>query len=94
MECPKCHKGNLFINYSKKFKRQFIACDKYPECKTTFSLPPNGIIKKTEKKCESCNFPMLMRLSKGKRPWFFCFNHECATNKQRIEEYKNRKESN
>lgn len=80
MKCPKCNKGHLAINYSKKTKRFFVACDAYPECENTFSLPPNGIIKKTDKVCEECGFPMLMRLSKGKRPWIFCWNRECPTN--------------
>lgn len=90
--CPKCQKGFLAITYSRKTRRQFIACNAYPECKNTFSLPPNGIIKKTEKLCETCGFPMLMRLSKGKRPWIFCFNPECQTNKERMEEYRKKKE--
>ena len=92
MQCHKCQKGNLAIMYSPKTKRHFVACDSYPECKTTFSLPPNGLIKKTDKLCQECNFPMLMRLSKGKKPWVFCFNPECKTNKERIEEYRNKKE--
>ncbi len=84
MVCPKCKKGNLMINYSKKTKRFFISCNAYPECKNTYTLPPNGIIKKAEKNCEECKFPMLMRLSKGKKPWIFCWNPECPTNKEWI----------
>ncbi len=90
--CPKCKKGNLAITYSKKTRKQFIACDAYPNCKTTFSLPP-GTIKKTEKLCEECGFPMLMSLRFGKRPWIFCFNSECESNRKRIEEYRQRKEA-
>jgi DNA topoisomerase-1 len=92
--CPKCQKGMLTIMYSKKTRRQFVACDKYPECKNTYSLPPNGAIKKTGKVCEECGFPILMRLSKGKRPWEFCFNPECPKNKERLEEYKKKQEQN
>ncbi|MCK9595740.1 DNA topoisomerase I [Candidatus Pacearchaeota archaeon] len=90
--CPLCKKGLLSIMYSRKTRRSFVACDQYPECKKTYSLPPNGVIKKTEKICESCGFPMLMRLSKGKRPWIFCFNSECESNKKRLEEYREKKE--
>ncbi len=86
--CPKCKKGNLAITYSKKTRRHFVACDAYPECKTTYSLPPNGTIKKTEKLCEKCGFPLMMALKFGRKPWIFCFNNECETNKERIEEYK------
>ena len=93
IQCPKCKKGTLAIMYSPKTRRSFIACDAYPECKNTFSLPPNGIIKPVKDKvCEECGFPMLMRLSKGKRPWIFCFNPECKTNKERIEEYNRKKQ--
>ena len=28
---------------------------------------------------------MLMRLTKGKRPWIFCFNSSCVTNKEWVE---------
>jgi DNA topoisomerase-1 len=86
--CPVCKKGNLTIMYSRKTKRFFVACDAYPKCKNTYTLPPNGLIKRTEKVCDQCGFPMLMRLSKGKRPWIFCFNPDCKTNKERIEEYR------
>ena len=80
MPCQKCKKGSLVIKYSPKFKRSFIACNSYPECKTTFPLPP-GFIKKTEKICDKCSFPLLLRISKGKRPWFFCFNPACESRK-------------
>lgn len=48
--CPVCKKGNLRILFSRKFKRAFVSCNAYPECKTTFSLPPNGAIKPSKKK--------------------------------------------
>lgn len=91
-KCPKCGEGNLAILYSKKTRRFFVACNKYPDCRNTYPLPPNGLIKKTEKFCEACNWPMLMRLSKGKKPWIFCFNPDCEVNKKRIEEYREKKE--
>jgi DNA topoisomerase-1 len=85
MECPVCHKGKLAITYSKRNGRFFVACNSYPLCRTTFSLPPNGSIKKVNKLCEKCNFPLMMRLSKGKRPWIFCFNPNCETRREREE---------
>ena len=90
--CPLCKKGSLGIIYSKKNGRYFVACDSYPDCKNTYSLPPNGSIKKTDKICESCGFPILMRLSKGRRPWEFCFNKDCSTNKERLDAYRKKKE--
>lgn len=89
--CPLCGKGFLAITYSKKNRRQFIACNAYPNCKNTYSLPPNSLIKKSDKTCEQCGFPMLISIRKGKKPWQFCFNPQCPTNKQRIEEYQKKK---
>jgi DNA topoisomerase I len=86
--CPKCGKGDLAITYSPKNRKFFIACNAYPECKNTHPLPPYGTIKKTNKTCEECNYPLLMSLQKGKRPWIFCFNPECPTNKERVEAYR------
>jgi DNA topoisomerase-1 len=92
--CPLCKKGNLGITYSRKTRRQFVACDAYPDCKNTYSLPPNGVIKKTDKVCDECGFPKLMRLSKGRRPWVFCFNPSCPTNREWAEkrEQQNKEE--
>ncbi len=90
-QCPVCKKGDLAITYSRKTKKHFVACDAYPNCKTTFSLPP-GTIKKTEKTCEKCGFPLMMSLKHGKRPWFFCFNSACESNKERLEEYRKKQE--
>ncbi|HLC54076.1 MAG TPA: DNA topoisomerase I [Candidatus Nanoarchaeia archaeon] len=73
MPCPQCKIGMLTIKYSKKTKRQFAACTKYPECKATYSLPPNSLIKKTDKMSEN-NLPLLMALRKGRKPWIFEFN--------------------
>ena len=80
LQCPKCKKGNLAITYSRKNKRYFVACDAYPECKNTYTLPRQGIFKTTDKICEHCESPMLMNLKKGKKPWIFCFNPKCKSN--------------
>ena len=87
-QCPVCKKGELRITYSKKNRKYFVACGAYPNCKNTYSLPPNTNIKRTEKNCEKCGFPLLVSLKKEKKPWIFCFNPNCETNKKRIEEYK------
>jgi DNA topoisomerase-1 len=94
MLCPVCNKGSLAITYSKKNRKFFIACNAYPDCKTTYSLPPFGTVKKLEpeKLCEKCNYPMLMSLQKGKKPWIFCFNRECPTNQERLKKYREKKE--
>jgi len=91
--CPVCQKGTLKITYSPKTKRSFIACDKYPECRNTYSLPPNSFIKKADRICEKCGFPILMSIRKGKKPWFFCFNKNCEINRERLEEYRKKREA-
>ncbi|GIU68311.1 MAG: DNA topoisomerase I [Candidatus Pacearchaeota archaeon] len=82
--CPVCKKGNIMIMYSKKNKRYFVACDRYPECKTTYTLPPYGLMKPSENFCDVCDFRKVMAIRKGKKPWEFCFNPKCETNKERF----------
>jgi len=96
IQCPVCKKGTLAITYSRKNRKYFVACNAYPECRNTYSLPPNSLIKKSDKTCKECGFPMLISIRKGKRPWEFCFNKDCPTNKKRLEEYRERqnKENN
>lgn len=72
MPCPVCKQGNLVIKFAKKSRRYFAACDKYPECKATYSLPPNALIKTTGKSQD--NLPILVAIRKGKKPWEFQFN--------------------
>lgn len=92
--CPECHHGNLTIVYSKKNKKYFIACTRYPECKKTYSLPPNGLMKRSKNICEKCGFRKVLSIRKGKKPWELCFNVSCPTNKERLEKYKANKERN
>ena len=100
-KCPVCKKGNLQVRYGRKFKRYFVACNAYPECKTTFSLPPKGVMKPTKTKegkhemCEECGFPMVAAFRRGKAPWRFCFNPECPSNEElqkKKQEFKERLE--
>lgn len=76
MKCPVCKEGWLVVRKNKE-GRQFLACNKYPECKKTFSLPPYGLIKKSDETCK-CGFPILMTIRKARRPWKFCFNPNCS----------------
>jgi DNA topoisomerase-1 len=38
-KCPSCSEGTLVLKTARKTRRKFIACDKYPECKTIFNAP-------------------------------------------------------
>jgi DNA topoisomerase-1 len=91
IQCPTCKKGNLRILFNRGSYRYFVACSAYPDCKQTYSLPPNALVKKSDKICESCNWPKVMALRKGKRPWEFCFNINCEVNKALRAEWEAKK---
>lgn len=89
--CPKCKKGNLRITYSKKTRRYFISCSAYPECTQTYTLPPNALMKKSDKVCESCGFNKVLAIRKAKRPWELCFNSDCELVKKQRAEWEAKK---
>lgn len=73
-KCEKCAKPLV-----KRFGRRgpFLACSGYPDCKTTYSVDKEGHIvikpppQMTDKTCEKCSKPMLLRI--GKRgPFLTC----------------------
>jgi DNA topoisomerase I len=78
-QCPTCKTGTLAIKFNKNSSRYFLACNAYPKCRQTFSLPPNSFIKKSDKLCSECGYPLMISLRKGKKPWIFCFNPECKS---------------
>jgi DNA topoisomerase-1 len=97
--CQKCGKGNLRVMYNRASRRFFVGCSNYPECKNTFSLPPNSLIKTVKdaegnpELCKECKGPMLLAIRKAKRPWKFCFNPECVTNREWREKAEKRREA-
>ncbi len=86
--CPVCKEGNLRITYSRKTKKKFIACDKYPDCKTIFNLPNFGIAKNTEKICEQCKYPII-KIIAGRRTQESCLNPQCPSKKSEDKEVQN-----
>jgi len=76
-ECHKCEDGKLIIRRGK-FGR-FIACDNHPDCLTTFSLPKNGLVEISANLCETCTFPVVKVIRKGKRPQEACINPDCPS---------------
>jgi len=87
-ECPICGKGTLKIIRSKKTKKQFIACDRYPKCETTYPLPQRALVQSIDKVCPQCNYPMIQVIRKGKRPQELCINPKCKSKKLEAEEKK------
>ena len=79
--CPVCKKGKLKIIKSRKTKKQFVACDLYPECSTTFPLPQGALIKPSDQSCEHCTYPMVMVIRRARRPQIVCVNTECPSKK-------------
>ncbi len=76
-KCHACKDGTLILRFGK-FGR-FIACDKYPECKTTFKLPASGLVEVTPGICQHCQFPIVKMIRKGKRPQEVCINLDCPS---------------
>jgi len=74
-ECPKCQNGVIQIRIGKFGK--FVACNKYPDCKTTFSLPNNALIRTSMIKCKECGFHTVLAIRAAKRPFNYCLNPEC-----------------
>lgn len=86
--CPVCKQGTLKIIVSRKTKKHFIACDKYPECSTTFPLPQNALVKAAEKACEACAYPLVTIIRKARRPQVLCINPNCPSKKLTAEAQK------
>ncbi|MBN1502569.1 DNA topoisomerase I [Candidatus Woesearchaeota archaeon] len=85
-QCPKCKTGTLRLIHSKKTRQRFIACDKYPKCKTIFNIPQNGKIKSTEKTCPHCNLPLIEIINKKRH--IVCINPECKSKEIKDKEIK------
>jgi len=81
--CPVCKIGKLTIRKGK-FGR-FIACDKYPDCKTTFKLPMFGRVDISDKICDKCSYPIVKMIRKAKRPQEVCINPDCPSKKVDID---------
>jgi DNA topoisomerase-1 len=79
-KCPVCKVGDLQIRRGKY--GLFIACNKYPECQTTFALPPFVKVVPAKKECSVCGYPMVKIIRAKKQPQEICVNKECPTKKQ------------
>ena len=88
-KCPNCDKGLLNIRRGKF--GSFVACDSYPDCKTTFSIPKGALVKNTKDTCQECNCPKILIIRQGKRPMELCINKDCPTKKSDVKLDKNKK---
>ena len=76
-KCPNCNKGLLNLRRGKFGK--FVACDQYPDCKTTFSIPNSALVRSAKKECKDCQHPLISIIQSGKRPREICLNPECPS---------------
>ena len=73
-KCPACEKGELYLRRGRF--GNFIACNKYPDCKTIFSTPQN-LIKPTKEICEVCGLPKIQIIKKRRAPQIICIGPKC-----------------
>ncbi|MBU1201286.1 MAG: DNA topoisomerase I [Nanoarchaeota archaeon] len=86
--CPNCDDGQLLIKRGK-FGR-FIACNKYPDCKTTYNIPNSGFIEASKNICPACKVPSVFVKFKGRKKQEMCINTNCPTKKSENEEVEER----
>jgi len=77
--CPSC--GKILLIRKSRMGKRFVGCQGYPNCKQTYPLPQSGVIKKTDKTCQSCQAPIVIVYSRGKKPWEICINIDCPSGK-------------
>jgi DNA topoisomerase I len=89
--CPLCGEGSIMIKRGKF--GLFAACNRYPDCKETFNLPKNGLVKPTDK-VSATGYPIISLIVRGKRPVELSLNPEDNNNldAQTAEEYRSIKE--
>ena len=79
-KCPSCGEDLVAIKSSTTGK-QFVGCKNYPKCSTSYPLPQNSLIEKTDKICEKCKTPIVKIIRKGKKPFEMCLDVNCETKK-------------
>lgn len=78
-KCPVCKTGDLQLRRGKH--GMFIACNRYPECQTTFAIPSNAKVVPAKKECPVCTYPMIKIIKARKQPQEMCINRECPSKK-------------
>ncbi len=76
-KCPNCDEGMLIIRKGKYGR--FIGCNKYPDCKTIFKVPPKGMLKPTDHLCDECGYPVVYIKEFKQKAREVCINPKCPT---------------
>lgn len=83
--CPEC--GSNMILKKSRFGKEFLACSKYPECKTTMSVDKEGKpveLPKIKRDCDICGKPMEVKM--GRRgPFLACSGYPDCKNTMPID---------
>ncbi|MBS3052297.1 MAG: DNA topoisomerase I [Candidatus Aenigmarchaeota archaeon] len=91
--CPKCEK-DLTIIVSRKSGKRFVGCSGYKDgCDFSTPLPQTGSITTTDKKCQTCGYPIIHLRFKGRRMIVTCINMKCPT-KENLNNEKTKENSN
>lgn len=91
-KCFECKEGDLIARRGKF--GLFIACNKYPACKTTFSIPSHSSIKPTDELCPECKYYLILVFRKGKRPFKYCINKKCPKKLEWIKQHQEKNNQN
>ncbi len=76
VKCPGCKKGELTKKVSRRFKKTFYACDKYPKCRYVLNFKP------VPEKCPKCGSDFLLeKKSKTKGSYLVCATEKCEFTK-------------
>jgi DNA topoisomerase-1 len=80
-KCPNCKDGELQIRKGRF--GQFISCNKYPDCKTIFSIP-QAQVKPTKEICDTCKHHKVKITKKRRGTQIICINPKCP---KKLEDY-------
>ncbi len=78
-KCPK-DGGDLVIKRSR-IGKAFVACNNYPKCTNTYSLPQKAKIVPTGNTCEHCHTPIIKVFRSGRKPFEMDLDPNCITKK-------------
>ncbi|MDC7232559.1 MAG: type I DNA topoisomerase [Spirochaetales bacterium] len=83
--CPEC--GSNMVLKKSRYGKEFLACSRYPECKTTMSVDKDGKpveLPKIERDCDVCGKPMEVKM--GRRgPFLACSGYPDCKNTMPID---------
>ena len=83
--CPEC--GSNMVLKKSRYGKEFLACSRYPECKTTLSVDKEGKpveLPKIERDCDECGKPMEVKM--GRRgPFLACTGYPDCKNTMPID---------